>query len=493
MRIRAAAVSSPRTTGNHPTVTPPPPSLPHSPQEQAAAADVTTNASANAAGRSTVVIAARNMLPALPSCQPVGLGISQVSLPPAQLSPSLAAASTTTAQPVCGGDESTPQPSQPVQGGPSGGTTTANTAATSNVVAQKDDVPAPTRRPSVSSGGPGVAAAAAPATPDESGSGTGANTGAGSSSGTATGNGSGPSGNGITTPGTPGGGIIGKLRGFGRATKRAHNENAPGTPTPTPAATRATGSTATGATGQASASASTSASSTVVVTSAAPAAASTSTAPSSTLVCPIYPPALPFPCCDGRLIWNVIGRYHKNCPRNHAQPLKSSFPVACSVHRRPPMHPPSLSRRTYPFSSRKSARLDGPSCIVARPRARGLRRTWRRWRTRYQCGCWSICCLGARRRLRLLRSSLRCCLEIHRCRNLSIRESLVVPFVLSQIADRAALIPFPFSFPFFYADSNQTKLSASRFLRVRKLAAHVSCPFILSYRSRMSNSRVIFN
>ncbi|KAN0105483.1 hypothetical protein V8E52_011009 [Russula decolorans] len=44
--------------------------------------------------------------------------------------------------------------------------------------------------------------------PDESGSGTGTNTGAGSSSGTATGNGSGPSGNGVATLGTPGGGII---------------------------------------------------------------------------------------------------------------------------------------------------------------------------------------------------------------------------------------------------------------------------------------------
>ena len=232
-RMLAAAVSSPRTTP-----------LPNSPQEPSvvAAADPATS-SASATGTSTVVIAARNMLPALPPNQPIGLGIPQVSLPHTQLSPSPAATSTTTALPV--GDESTTQASQhvqPVQGSPSGGATTANTATTSNVAAQKDDVPAPTRRPSVSSGGPGAAPAPAPVPPtlDDSGSGMG------SSGTTAAGNGSGASGNGVATPGTPGGGIIGKLRGFGRATKRAQNENAPGTLTPAPAATRATGSTTTG-------------------------------------------------------------------------------------------------------------------------------------------------------------------------------------------------------------------------------------------------------
>ena len=280
-RMHAAAVSSPQTSGNHPSATPPPPPLPHSPRGQpatvTAAADAATNASANTTSMSAVVFAARNILPALPPSQPVGLGISQVSVPHAQLSPSLVAASTA-AQPVGGGDEST---TQPVQGGAS---TTAETVATPNVVAQKDDVPAPTRRPSASSGGPGaVAAAAVPATPDESGS------GAGSSSGTATGNGSGPSGNGVATPGTPGGGIIGKLRGLGRVTKRAQNENAPGTPTPTPVATRATGSTATG---QSSASASS------TVTSAASAATPTSTIPSSTPVCFIYLRAFPLVAMD---------------------------------------------------------------------------------------------------------------------------------------------------------------------------------------------------
>ena len=199
MRMRAVAVTSPRTTGNHPaTALPSPPS--HSSQEQpatvAGTADAAANSSANTTGTSTVVIAAHNILPALPPCKPVGLAISQASsLPQAQLSPSLAAASITTAHPVSAGDESTTQASQTVQD-PSGGSTTANTAATSTVVEQKDDVPAPTRRTSVSSGGgPGAAAAAAaaaavPTTPDESGSSTGTNAGAGSGTGTATGNGS---------------------------------------------------------------------------------------------------------------------------------------------------------------------------------------------------------------------------------------------------------------------------------------------------------------
>ena len=98
--MHAVAVTSPRTTGNHPATTLPPP-LPHSPQEQpatiASTADAAANASANTRGTSTVVIPARNILPALPPCTPVGLGISQVSsFPQAQLSPSLAATSITT-------------------------------------------------------------------------------------------------------------------------------------------------------------------------------------------------------------------------------------------------------------------------------------------------------------------------------------------------------------------------------------------------------------
>ncbi|KAF8493727.1 WD40 repeat-like protein [Russula emetica] len=415
--LAAAAVSSPQTTGNHTTATPPPPPLPHSPQEQpatvAAAADAVTNACAITTGTSTVVIAARNMLPALPPCQPVGLGISQVSLPLAQLSPSLAAASTTTAQPVNGGDESTTQASQPVQGGASSGTTAANTAATSNVVAQKEDVPAPTRRPSVSSGGPGAAAAAAPATPDESGSGTGANTGAGSSSGTVTGNVSGPSGNGVATPGTPGGGIIGKLRGFGRATKRAQNESAPGTPTPTPApaATRPTGSTATE---QASAPAS----STVVVTSAASSAAtSTYTAPSST---PQTPRELPAK------------------PRTAAQVVLSSGMLT---------PPTSSDAPSIPLPQ------DIP-LLVAEERAPG-------WAIVYR---GTVTSAGTTEDLTALEDAL----PVWLLEYLLLGRTPQVAIVKVQFA----LLPGEESLPEL-VNPNQTKLSASRFLRVRKLAAHV--------------------
>ena len=277
-RIRTAMPSSMRTTGNLPSATTQPPALPHSPQEPPAtttAVDAATSASANATGTSTVVIVARNMLPAL-APPPVGLGISQVSLSQTQLS-SNTAASPTTAVPFVSGGDSTTQTPQPAQGGTSGGATqlpqraqaealTTATVATMNVT-QKDDSGAPTRRPSVSSGGAGATPAPAPAstTPDESGSGT-----------------SGTSGNGLATPGTPGGGIIGKLRGFGRTSKRAQNENAPVTPAPV---ARAAGPTAT-ATGQGAGPPSSTVSATAAVTTT-----STSTAPSTT---PVRPILLPF-------------------------------------------------------------------------------------------------------------------------------------------------------------------------------------------------------
>ena len=254
---------------------PPPP--PHSPQEQPAAisstANAAANASANTTGTSTVVIAARNFLPALPPCKPVGLRVSQVSsLPQAQLSPSLAAASITTAQPISAGDESTTQASQPVQG-PSGGSTAVNIAAMSNVVAQKDDVPAPTRRASVSSGGePGAAAAtvAVPTTPDESGSSSGTNAGAGSGTVTTTGNGSHVNQVGmerrhraLPVAELSASCVVLVLGGRQDAHRMRIRRGRP-----TPAATRATGSTATG---QVSSSAAVS--STAVVTSASSASA----------------------------------------------------------------------------------------------------------------------------------------------------------------------------------------------------------------------------
>jgi WD repeat-containing protein 48 len=276
-RIRTA-MSSTRTTGNLPSATPQPPPLPHSPQESPAAAAAAMSASANATGASNVVVVARNMLPAL-APPPVGLGISHVSPSQTQLSSNTVVSPTTTVPSLSGGD-STPQAPQPAQGGTSGSAsqphqraqaealTTAPAATTS--VAQKDDSAAPTRRPSVSSGGAGATPALAPAstTPDESGSGTSAT-----------------SGNGLATPGTPGGGIIGKLRGFGRTSKRAQNENAPVTPAPV---ARVAGPTAT-ATGQGAGPSSS------TVSAAAAAATtttttSTSAVPSSTQVRPVLSP-----------------------------------------------------------------------------------------------------------------------------------------------------------------------------------------------------------
>ena len=229
------------------------------------------------------------MLPAIAPHQTIGLGILQASPSQTQLSPNPAVASTTTVLPVSGG-ESTTQTPQPAQGGTSGSATqphqhaqaealTTATTATTSVATQKDDLTPLTRRPSVSSGGTGAAPAPASTTPDESGSGSGSgvNTGTGSSGGT--GNGSGASGNGLATPGTPGGGIIGKLRGFGRTSKRAQNENAPGTPAPV---ARPTGPPATAtATGQGAGPVPS------AVAAFAVASTPTSTVPSSTPVRPI--------------------------------------------------------------------------------------------------------------------------------------------------------------------------------------------------------------
>ena len=282
-RIRTAAISSTRTTGYFPSA--PPQSPPAT-----TIADAGANTGANATGASTVVVVARNMLPAIAAHHTIGLGILQASPSQTQLSPNPAVASTTTVIPVSGG-ESTSQTPQPAQGSTSGSATqphqhaqaealTTTTTATTSVTTQKDDLAPPTRQPSVSSGGAGAAPAPASTTPDESGSGTGfgVNTGTGSSGGT--GNGSGASGNGLVTPGTPGGGIIGKLRGFGRASKRVQNENAPGTPAPV---ARPTGPPAT-ATGQGAGPVSS------AVAAVAVATTSTSTVPSSTPVRPILSP-----------------------------------------------------------------------------------------------------------------------------------------------------------------------------------------------------------
>ena len=414
-RVRSGGMPPPRMINSFTAASPP--SFPHSPQEPTAPGTVT-----GANPTSSVVVVARNILPALALSRPVGLGSPHAPiLPHFQLPQNLAAAAT--AQPI--GSESTPttqahpQQSQPVQVNDSTSHQRSQTEvpATTTTATQKgqDYFTLPTRRPSVSSGGagsgpaPAPASAAAPPTPDESGPATG------SGAATGTGNGGGVSGgNGLASPGTPGGGFIGKLRGLGRTTRRAQNESTPGTPilvVRNPASTAA-------AQGAAS----------VSTPLAAAAAATTTESLSSNPVCPALPPpsrflALPKTFADNS--WDNCGtnRWHKKLrPRNRAQPLKSSLPMACSRRQLLRIAPLFFLRRTSRWSLQRSARLDGRSCTAVLSGARGLRRTWRSWRTRCPCGCWSICCLGERRRCTSSRSSLRYYPERSNFRRSSIRE-----------------------------------------------------------------------
>jgi hypothetical protein len=292
-------MTPPRTTSNLPTALSPPPY--HSPQHpQTNTAGGTTSAPADSTATSSVVIVARNMLPALSPIRPVGLGIPHVPLPHSQLSPTLTAA----AMPHAGGESTTQAQVQPSQHPGQGNIGTAHqhapteASATATPVATQigqDYFAAPTRRPSVSKGGAGATPVPAPVpiVQDDSGpaaatTGAGANTGVESSDAGA-GNGAG------ATPGTPGGGFIGKLRGFGRATKRAQNESAPGTPGPAP---RTPGPTATGTGAVAGAGAASSTgvgvttiavtvTSTTITTGTTATTTTATTASSGTPVCPL--------------------------------------------------------------------------------------------------------------------------------------------------------------------------------------------------------------
>jgi hypothetical protein len=283
-----------RTTGNIPAALSPPP--PQHPQPNTTGG--TTSAPADSTPTSSVVIVARNMIPALSPIRPVGLGIPHVPLPHAQLSPTLAAAATPHT-----GSELTPQaqaqPSQHPGQGNIGAThqhAPTEASATATPVATQigqDYFTPPTRRPSVSKGGAGATPVPTPVPtvqedsgPSTGAPGAGANTGM-ESSDTGAGNG------GSVTPGTPGGGFIGKLRGFGRATKRAQNESAPGTPGPAP---RTPGPTATGAGAGAASSTgvgvtpiAVTVTSTTITTGTTTTTTTTATASSGTPVCPLSP------------------------------------------------------------------------------------------------------------------------------------------------------------------------------------------------------------
>ena len=280
-------MGSPWTVGNVSATSPP--SLPHSPpQSRPNSAGGTTNIPIKSTGTTSIVVVARNMLPALAPARPAGLGISHAPLPHTQVSPSPAV-------PVAMshvGSESptTPQaqpPQQPVQGnsGPLAQTEVPASATPVATQVGQDYFSAPIRRPSMSKGGAGATPVPAPApvpvpTLDESGTATAAGGSANASTesnDTAVGNGSG------ATPGTPGGGLIGKLRGLGRTTKRAQNEgSAPGTPAP---AVRTPGSTATGGVAGAASASSTVVAPATTVTTSTTTTTTTTTASPGTPVC----------------------------------------------------------------------------------------------------------------------------------------------------------------------------------------------------------------
>jgi len=101
---------APTNDRNIPTALSPPP--PHSPQHpQTNSAGGTKSAPADSTATSSVVIVARNMLPALSPIRPVGLGIPHVPLPHTQLSPTLTAAAT----PHAGSESTTQAQAQPSQ------------------------------------------------------------------------------------------------------------------------------------------------------------------------------------------------------------------------------------------------------------------------------------------------------------------------------------------------------------------------------------------
>ncbi|KAH9958413.1 hypothetical protein BC827DRAFT_1219400 [Russula dissimulans] len=406
--------SSPQIIGILPAVPSSP--LPHPSQEPSPTTpSATTTASSNVTGTGTgtssVVIVARNMLPAHPPNRPVGLGISHAPLPSThthtQLSPSLVAPAQ-----AGGGDESTSTtqahsqhhhqhpPQQPVQGGASSASSSAHqrsqtevpvTTAAMQAQKSQDYFSVPTRRPSMSSGGAGAASAPAPVptTPDESGPST--STGATAAAGTSTGTGAG-SGNGLATPGTPGGGLIGKLRGLGRTTKRTQNENAPGTPVPS---TRPS----------------------------APATAATPTAPAA----------------------GTAASSSTQTPQETPTKQRTAAQVVLASGMLSP--PTAADGPTLPLAQ------DTP-LLVAEERAHG-------WATVYR---GTVASAGSAVDVAALEDVM----PVWLLEYLLLARAPQVAIVKIQFA----LLPGEDTLPEL-VNPNQTKLSASRFLRVRKLAAHV--------------------
>jgi hypothetical protein len=226
LRLRNAMATFPQRTS---TNSPPPSS---SPQEPASDAD----AAADSNHGSSVVVVADTLLPTLVPNHPIGLGISYAPVPNAQAQPSL----TVNPSNAPGSSESTPQPhlQSQHQQTEAPATATGATATTPTQTSKGQD-----STEASSSGGSAVPTLTTPedvsgVNSPAVGTGTATATGAGSNTG------GGASGNVPTTPGAAVGGFMGKLRGLGRTAKRTHGESTPGTPAPTP---RAPGSATPGA------------------------------------------------------------------------------------------------------------------------------------------------------------------------------------------------------------------------------------------------------
>jgi hypothetical protein len=331
------------------TNSPPLSSLPQEPTSDA-------DAAADSDHGSSMVVVAECMLPTLAPNHPVGLGISHASIPNAQAQPSL----TVSPSNAPGISESMPHPHLQSQRQQTEvpTTTTGATATTQTQTPKGQD----STEASSSGGGAGptvttpedVSGVNSPAV----GTGT-APSGAGSNTG------GGASGNGLTTPGAAVGGFMGKLRGLGRTAKRTQGESTPGTPAHTP---RAPGSATPGP---------------GTVSSAAAAQPSTPVR----LFLSFLPPVREH-SHESVFLYN---RWYRKRPRNRARPPNSSSLLARSTHLPPQRLPASLFPRILPYSSRRSARPDGLSCTAALSPAPGRPVTWRCWRTRCRCGCWSFC------------------------------------------------------------------------------------------------------
>ncbi|KAH8995974.1 WD40 repeat-like protein [Lactarius akahatsu] len=368
-RLRTGGMPPLRAISNFPAA--PPPS-----SKQDSAMDSEGNT--NAINTSSVVIVAPDILPALP---PNSAG-PDVTCPPI---PHSQPTSPTSGPPTTPNSNETMLQLQPTvhQRAQTEMPTTAGTASHQ----EQDYFGPPVRRPSVSSGGAsGVLAATTPEDPSG-----------------ATGTSHGPAG--LSTPG----GLMGKLRGLGRATKRSQSESTPGTPVPP---SRTPGTPAMG-----------------------PAAASPATVPCSQTATP-------------------IAASHETSARREQAPPAKLRTAAQAVLASGPLSPPTSA--------------DGPTLalapdiplLVAEERAHG-------WAIVYR---GTVSSAGTVDDVEILEDAMPFWLLEYLLLGRAPQVGVVkIGFMLLPLQSG---VPGDEVLPEL-VNTSQTKLSASRFLRIRKLAAHV--------------------